>query len=66
MAALDYARLRARLPRARLLFVAHRAEILDQSQATFRHVMRDPNFGEQWIGGGAPSASSTSSLQSSR
>ena len=31
MAAIDYARLRERLPRARLLFVAHRKEILEQS-----------------------------------
>jgi superfamily II DNA or RNA helicase len=54
MAALDYAALRQELPRARLLFVAHRAEILDQSQATFRHVLRDPNFGEQWVGGRRP------------
>jgi superfamily II DNA or RNA helicase len=54
MAALDYADLRRHLPRARLLFVAHRAEILNQSQATFRHVLRDPNFGEQWIGGSRP------------
>ncbi len=54
MAALDYARLAAELPRARLLFVAHRGEILDQSQATFCHVLRDPNFGEQWIGGARP------------
>jgi superfamily II DNA or RNA helicase len=54
MAALDYAHLCADLPRSRLLFVAHRAEILNQSQATFRHVLRDPNFGEQWIGGKRP------------
>lgn len=55
MAALDYTALAERLPRARLLFVAHRKEILDQSQATFRHVLRDPSFGEQWIGGQHPS-----------
>ncbi|MEX1105043.1 MAG: DUF3427 domain-containing protein [Ilumatobacteraceae bacterium] len=54
MAALDYLRLRAAMPRARLLFVAHRQEILDQSQATFRHAMRDASFGEQWIGGRRP------------
>ena len=41
MAAVDYARLRTTLPRARLLFVAHREEILDQSRATFRHALRD-------------------------
>lgn len=54
MAALDYSRLAEVLPRARLLFIAHRQEILDQSQATFRHVLRDPAFGEQWIGGVRP------------
>lgn len=54
MAALDYARLRKELEHSRLLFVAHRSEILDQSQATFRHVLRDPNFGEQWVAGKRP------------
>lgn len=54
MAALDYQRLRNRLPRARLLFVAHRKEILDQSLATFRHALRDAAFGELWVGGDRP------------
>lgn len=54
MAAVDYARLRARLPRARLLFVAHREEILAQSRATFRHALRDAGFGEMWVGGDRP------------
>jgi superfamily II DNA or RNA helicase/HKD family nuclease len=54
MAAIDYARLRAALPRARLLFVAHREEILDQSLATFRHAMRDYTFGEKWVGRSRP------------
>jgi superfamily II DNA or RNA helicase/HKD family nuclease len=54
MAAVDYARLRARLPRARLLFVAHREEILEQSLWTFRHALRDPSFGELWVGGARP------------
>lgn len=54
MAALDYARLRSILPRSRLLFIAHRQEILDQSQRTFQHALRDPLFGEQWIGGRRP------------
>jgi superfamily II DNA or RNA helicase/HKD family nuclease len=54
MAALDYQRLRARLPRSRLLFVAHRREILDQSLATFRHALRDAAFGERWVGGERP------------
>ncbi|MBB2989657.1 superfamily II DNA or RNA helicase/HKD family nuclease [Mycolicibacterium iranicum] len=54
MAAVDYARLRAELPRSRLLFVAHRNEILDQSLATFRYALRDASFGEKWIGGSRP------------
>lgn len=49
MAAVDYARLRDTLPRARLLFVAHRAEILERSLATFRHALRDASFGELWV-----------------
>ena len=54
MAAVDYARLKETLPRARLLFVAHRNEILQQSIATFRHAIRDPSFGETWVGGARP------------
>jgi superfamily II DNA or RNA helicase/HKD family nuclease len=54
VAALDYAGLRERLGRSRLLFVAHRQEILDQSLATFRHALRQPSFGEKWVGGARP------------
>jgi len=54
MAAIDYARLRDRLDSSRLLFVAHREEILDQSLATFRHCVRDHTFGELWVGGQRP------------
>jgi len=54
MAAVDYARLRSSLRRARLLFVAHREEILAQSLATFRQCLRDPAFGELWVGGARP------------
>jgi superfamily II DNA or RNA helicase/HKD family nuclease len=54
MAALDYLSLREALPRARLLFVAHREEILTQSRATFQHALRDPLFGELWVGGERP------------
>ena len=55
MAALDYEGLRRRLGRSRLLFIAHREEILDQSLATFRYALRDPSFGEKWVGGSRPS-----------
>lgn len=54
MAALDYAHLREELPRSRLLFVAHREEILTQSLATFRQALRDHAFGELWVGGRRP------------
>lgn len=54
MAAVYYARLRETLPRARLLFVAHRSEILDQGRATFAHALRDSAFGETWFGGQRP------------
>lgn len=39
---------------ARLLFVAHRQEILEQSIATFRNVLRDSNFGDLWVGSYEP------------
>ena len=54
VAALDYKRLRARLPRARLLFVAHRREILDQSLKAFQVVLRDGSFGELLASGQRP------------
>jgi len=54
MAALDYKRIAHTLPRARLLFVAHREEILQQSRATFRQVMQNSAFGELWAGGSRP------------
>jgi superfamily II DNA or RNA helicase/HKD family nuclease len=54
MAALDYRRLAAELASARLLYVAHRKEILEQSLRTFRHVMRDGAFGELYVGGSQP------------
>ncbi len=54
MAAVDYARLRSTLPRDRLLVVAHREEILDDSRDTFRHALRDTAFGEKWVGRDRP------------
>lgn len=54
MAALDYASLRHAPTRSRLLFIAHREEILDQSLATFRYALREPTFGEKWVGGSRP------------
>ena len=38
----------------RLLFVAHREEILKQSRDTFQGVLKDPNFGELFVGNYKP------------
>jgi superfamily II DNA or RNA helicase/HKD family nuclease len=54
VAALDYACLRRTLPGDRLLFVAHRREILDQSLRTYRAVLADGAFGETYVGGVQP------------
>lgn len=54
IAALDYRRLRETLPRANLLFVAHRREILQQSRSVFRHALRDGAFGELYVDGHRP------------
>lgn len=35
----------------RLLFVAHREEILKQSLETYRGVLKDANFGDLFVGG---------------
>ncbi len=43
--------------RPRLLFVAHREEILRQAQRTYREVLRDPEFGELLAGGREPERS---------
>lgn len=51
MAAFDYKRLCAREGgQPRLLFVAHRKEILQQALNTYRQVLRDGNFGELLTG----------------
>ncbi|WP_237202011.1 DEAD/DEAH box helicase family protein [Rothia nasimurium] len=53
--ALDYKRLCEEAgKKLRLLFIAHQAEILNQSQGAFATVMRDANFGEQYFGGVTP------------
>lgn len=55
IAALDYRRLcEQQGSQPRLLFVAHRKEILEQSVRTYREVLGDPNFGEMHVGGARP------------
>lgn len=50
ISAFDYKRFAEQNPRARLLFVAHREEILKQSRDTFRYILKDMNFGELHVG----------------
>lgn len=54
VAALDYRKLQSTEDRARMLFVAHRSEILEQSQAIFRHALNNGSFGELWVAGKMP------------
>jgi superfamily II DNA or RNA helicase/HKD family nuclease len=55
IAAFDYLRACERAgTRPRLLFLAHRREILEQALATFRQVLRDGAFGELYVDGDLP------------
>ena len=54
IAAFDYKRFKKENPRARLLFVAHRKEILEQSIQTFQEILNDFNFGELYVDGRKP------------
>ena len=56
ISALDYKRFCRQNPDkpCRLLFVAHREEILKQSMYTFRAVLKDANFGEMFVGNYKP------------
>jgi len=57
VAAFDYKGLNEEFGRQlRLLFVAHRREILHQSIRTFRTVMHDGSFGELYVDGARPDA----------
>lgn len=42
--------------RHRLLFVAHRQEILKQALGTYRSVLQDANFGDLWVGAYKPTS----------
>lgn len=55
ISAFDYKRFRKKNPKKdRLLFVAHRQEILEQSIDCFRRVLKDENFGDLWVGNHRP------------
>ena len=54
IAAFDYKKFKEKHARARLLFVAHRKEILEQSIQKFQEVLNDFNFGELYVDGRRP------------
>ncbi|WP_016990605.1 DUF3427 domain-containing protein [Flavobacterium sp. ACAM 123] len=56
VSAFDYKNFRSNNKSARLLFVAHRKEILQQAKATFQGVLKDNNFGDLWVDGLEPSS----------
>ncbi|HET6556767.1 MAG TPA: DUF3427 domain-containing protein [Prolixibacteraceae bacterium] len=54
ISAFDFKNFRKQNPTSKLLFVAHRKEILQQAQATFQGILKDNNFGELWVDGIEP------------
>ena len=56
ISAFDYKNFRKNSKSSKLLFVAHRKEILQQAQATFRGVLKDNNFGDLWVDGLEPAS----------
>lgn len=54
ISAFDYQEFIRTHPRARILFTAHREEILRQSLNTYRSVLQDTNFGALWVGSSRP------------
>ena len=54
ISAFDFKRFYKNNPNAKLLFVAHREEILKQSLITFRSILKDQNFGDLLVGSHKP------------
>lgn len=54
ISAFDYQAFVRTHSRARILFTAHREEILRQSLNTYRSVLQDANFGTLWVGSKCP------------
>ncbi len=51
ISAFDYKNYRNNNKSSKLLFVAHRKEILQQAKTTFQGVLKDNNFGDLWVDG---------------
>lgn len=56
ISAFDYQNFVRTHSRSRILFIAHREEILKQSINTYRSVLEDINFGSLWVGKYAPNS----------
>lgn len=54
ISAFDYKKFRKESNSSKLLFLAHRKEILEQAMSTFQGILRDNNFGELWVDGIIP------------
>lgn len=56
ISAFDYKNFRNNNKSSKLLFVAHRKEILQQAKATLQGVLKDNNFGDLWVDGIEPNS----------
>ncbi len=56
ISAFDYKNFKSNNKSSKLLFVAHRKEILQQARATFQGVLKDNNFGDLWVDGIEPTS----------
>ncbi len=54
ISAFDYKKFKEQNSTSKLLFLAHRKEILTQARFTFRGIIKDNNFGELWVDGNIP------------
>jgi superfamily II DNA or RNA helicase len=54
ISAFDYKKFRQNNTSSKLLFLAHRKEILAQALGMYRGVLKDNNFGELWVDGEEP------------
>lgn len=54
ISAFDFKSFIAKNSNAKLLFIAHRKEILEQARATFQGILKDNNFGELFVDGIEP------------
>ncbi len=56
ISAFDFKNFRLKNKTCKLLFVAHRKEILQQAKATFQGILKDNNWGSLWVDGEEPTS----------